>query len=365
MSLGEPTDRPGRLLPGRSRRRSAARIRRIPDLRWLTALGIGLAAILILGVVALPLPDYWENFSLNTAADLIGAVFTIFVITPIIERAGQSRVREHPQLDYSRFLDKAARCSSVLWILDTYSNLLIEPLASRFEAVVREAVSRGVSVRILLINPTTLAAEQRELELGQAEELRPRLNRNLETLRRIHDSFGRIGGPRGGRSGADFEVRLYASGPAVTMYRWDDRALVSFYPVGKLSGQSTQLEVSVDSPLGDFVNTRFQQVWRSAAPFQALVVVTVRDDVSERNYLVRYVDLDGARYLQSVRVEAFRLRARGPVTAEQDGTAHRLVQVDPEDRELITRLDTAFRDVYGAVSDTPYVRLSALTPGFR
>src|SRR5947209_15378402 len=96
-----------------------------PDLRAVAALGVGLAAALALGVLAFPLDDYWRNFALNTSADLIGAVFTIFVITPIIERAGQSGVREHSELDYSLFLGKAARCASVLWILDTYSYLLI------------------------------------------------------------------------------------------------------------------------------------------------------------------------------------------------------------------------------------------------
>jgi hypothetical protein len=324
----------------------------------MTALGVGLAAVLVLSVVALPLADYWENFSLNTAADLIGAVFTIFVITPIIEVAGQSKVREHSELDYSLFLDKAARCASVLWILDTYSNLLIEPYATRFETVVRSAVARGVSVRILLINPTTLAAEQRELELGQAEELKPRLARNLETLHRLRQSFDQDGGPRGLGSAAAFEVRLYASGPAVTMYRWDDRALVSFYPVGKLSGESTQLEVSVDTPLGGFVNSRFQQVWRSSAPFQALTPVTVDDGHLERTYLVRYVDLDDVRYVTSARIERYLRRAQGPVSAEQAGIACRLTEVERTEAALVTQLDAAFRSVYGETSDTPYLRLS-------
>jgi hypothetical protein len=316
---------------------------------------VGLAAALALGVLAFPLDDYWRNFALNTSADLIGAVFTIFVITPIIERAGQSGVREHSELDYSLFLGKAARCASVLWILDTYSNLLIEPYASRFEAVVGDAVARGVSVRILLINPTTLAAEQRELELGQVEELRPRLARNLETLQRLHEALDQHGAARGGH--ADFQVRLYASGPAVTMYRWDDRALVSFYPVGKVSGQSTQLEVAIETPLGDFVNTRFQQVWRSADPYRALVSVTVRDERAERSYLVRYADLDGARFVQSARIGRFVRQAQGPVSAEQGGVPYGLSAVDPGDTALVARLLTAFRAVYGDIPDTAFLRL--------
>ena len=345
----------------RRSRRDRVRIRRLPDLRWATGLGVGTAAILVLSVLAYPLNEYWHNFALNTAADLIGAVFTIYVITPIIERASQSRVREHSELDYARFLDRAARASSVLRILDTYSNLLIEPYARRFEAVISDAVKRGVSVRILLINPTTLAAEQRDLELGQGDELYPRLNRNLETLHQLRRSFDEDGGPRGSRTpGADFQVRLYSSGPDVTMYRWDDRALVSFYPVGALSGQTAQLEVSVGSPLGGFVNERFQTVWRSAAPFQALTPVTLNDGALERTYLVRYVDFEGARYVTSSRIERYMRRARGPITTTHTGNGCHLLHVAQDDVELVRRLDEAFREVYDETPDTPYLLLASV-----
>ena len=79
------------------------------------------------------------------------------------------------------------------------------------------------------------------------------------------------------------------------MYRWDDRALVSFYPVGKLSGRAGQLEVTVDSPLGSFISNRFQAVWHAAASYQALTPVTVSDGNIERTYLVRFVDLVDGR----------------------------------------------------------------------
>jgi hypothetical protein len=358
MSLGENDDH--------GRRLGALRALRVPDLRWAAGLGVGLAAILVLAVIAAPMSDYWQNFALNTAADLIGAVFTIFVITPIIERAGNSRVREHTELDYSLFLDRAQRSVRVLRIMDTFSNLLIEPLAPRFEAMVHDALARGVSVRILLINPTTLAAEQRELELGQTDdELRPMLERNLETLNRLRHAFEEAGGPRGNGKAAEFQVRLYSSGPDITLYRWDDRALVSFFPVGRLSGSSTQLEVSVDSPLGAFVNRRFQDKWRSAAPFQALTAVTLADDRIERTYLVRFIDLDGERYVTSKRIARFLNRSVGAVVTHNGGAPGGLEPVgraDGEGRQLCDRLDRAFRGIYGEVPDTPYLRLDGGWP---
>jgi hypothetical protein len=334
---------------------------RAPDPRWIIGLVVGLAAILALGWVGRAVQPYWPNFALNTAADLIGAVFTIYVITPIIERAGQGGVREHAELDYSQFLANAGRATGVIRILDTYSNLLAEPYAQRFEAMVREAVARGVSIRVLLINPTTMAAEQRDLELGLADELGPMLEHNLETVARLHRAFEQAGGPRGLSTAADFQVRLYSSGPDVTMYRWDDRALVSFYPVGKLSGRAAQLEVTVDSPLGAFVNNRFQAVWHAAAPHQALTPVTVADDNLERTYLVRFVDLDdGRRFVASRRVETFLRRAVGEVTAANHGRACRLDEVDRS--EVGPLLDKAFRRIYGETPDTTYLLLRTSDP---
>ncbi|WP_194896748.1 hypothetical protein [Catenulispora pinisilvae] len=358
-----------RLEPSQSRRISLIRRlrplprlrRRAPDPRWITGLVVGLGAILTLGWIGRTVAPYWPNFALNTAADLIGAVFTIYVITPIIERAGQGGVREHAELDYSQFLANAARANSVIRILDTYSNLLAEPHAARFEAMVRQAVARGVSIRVLLINPTTMAAEQRDLELGRADELGPMLERNLETITRLHRSFEQEGGPRALGSAADFQVRLYSSGPDVTMYRWDDRALVSFYPVGKLSGRAEQLEVMVDSPLGSFVNNRFQAVWHAAAPHQALTPVTVTDDNIERTYLVRFVDLeDGRRYVASRRVERFLRRSVGEVLAANDGRSCRLESAERDQVGAV--LDSAFRRIYGEIPDTAYLLLRTSDP---
>jgi hypothetical protein len=133
---------------------------------------------------------------------------------------------------------------------------------------------------------------------------------------------------------------------------------VSFYPVGKLSGRAAQLEVTVDTPLGAFVNNRFQAVWHAAAPYQALTPITVADNNIERTYLVRFVDLeDGRRFVASRRVERFLRRAVGEVAATNDGRGYSLEETD---RKEVGRLvDAAFRKVYGEIPDTAYLLLRA------
>ncbi|WP_019927997.1 hypothetical protein [Nocardia sp. BMG111209] len=348
-------------VPGNARRRFRDRRRRRPEPRWIAGLGVGVAVILTLTALAAGLSDFWRNYELNTAADLIGAVFTIYVLTPIIQRAGESRVREHRELDYHRFLDRADRSTDVIRIVDTFSNMLLDPYAERFQQVIRSALDRGVSVRILLINPTTLAAEQRALELGTAEDLQRQLTLNLKTLRELRQEIGRSD-PADASSGlrADFQVRLYSSGPDVTMYRADDRCLVSFYTIGQLSGDSRQLEVSVRSPLGRFVNDRFHTVWSHSAPFESLTTIVLYDGRIERTCMVKSVALEHVRYLVSMRVDHFLDQAGPrPVTARLgDGNEHTLSRLTDDGSGLLDRLAAEMRRIYNEAPDAGFVRMN-------
>lgn len=49
-------------------------------------LALGMAAIALLGAAAAGLPDYWRNLAQNTAADLIGAIVTMYLIIPMAQR---------------------------------------------------------------------------------------------------------------------------------------------------------------------------------------------------------------------------------------------------------------------------------------
>ncbi|MEC3914776.1 hypothetical protein [Nocardia sp. CDC160] len=335
---------------------------RWPEPRWIAGLGVGVATVLTLSTLARGLPDYWRNFELNTAADLIGAVFTIFLLTPIIQRVGESRVREHRELDYGRFLDRADRSTDAVRVVDTFSNMLLDPYVDRFRRITRAALARGVSVRILLINPSTLAAEQRDLELGAAEDLQRQLARNLTTLRDMQREIGELVRKLGGRGlRGDFQVRLYYSGPDVTMYRSDDRCLISFYTLGELSGDSRQLEVSVRSPLGKFVNDRFHAVWARSAPLEHLIGITLSDGHGdELRRLVRSIVVDNVRYLHSSRVDRFLDRDDADaITAKLDsGDDYTLTRV--ADEALTARLTAVLSGIFSEAPTGSFHRLDPI-----
>src|SRR5947207_11082893 len=129
---------------------------------------LGLLALLSLFLIwrARGLGEFDRNLELNVSADVIGSIVTIFVISPLISRAEYGRVREHRNLDYEWFTDHVARASVEVGILDTFSGLLAGRHANAFFRATRDAARRHARVRILLLDPDSLAARQRASELG-------------------------------------------------------------------------------------------------------------------------------------------------------------------------------------------------------
>ncbi len=268
----------------------------------IAALGLILVLATLLLWQAMGIGQYGQNLALNLGADLIGAIVTIFVISPLITRGQHGRVWEHRRLDYDWFTDQVYHATSDVRILDTFSGLLDRPGTARFLRAATEALRRHTVMRILLLDPDSLAAAQRATELaGNASrsDVRQEILRNLRVLDRF-------------RRGLDehlrrrFEVRLYAASASVTLYRWDDRALVSFLPIGRLSGDGTQLEITVGSPLGTFVGERFDELWRHGKPLEEFMVmsVTLRDGKGSRRYACEFVNHEDQFYVMSAHVLA-------------------------------------------------------------
>lgn len=229
-----------------------------------------LALLVLLALAALLLwwakgiGQYGQNLALNVGADLVGASVVIFVISPLITRAQYGRVREHRRMDYGLFTNRVMQATTEVRVLDTFSNLFDQPRAEWFFRAAREAMNRQAHVRILLLHPDSRAARQRASELG-ADRAELDLHREVMRNVRLLDEFARsLTDPLSRR----FEAKLYAASASVTLYRWDERSLISFLPIGRLSGDGTQLEVGSTSPLGTFVGERFDELWDHGTPIE-------------------------------------------------------------------------------------------------
>lgn len=301
--------------------------------------------------------NYGENLTLNLGTDIVGVVVTVFVIGPLISRAQEGRVREHTRLDYEWFSAQVFRSTSNVKVLDTFSNLFGPQFSERLFRGIKSATAQGARVQILLLDPDSLAVILRGRELGeQSADIRRDIMRNLRTL----DRFAR----RLDEGARQFlEVRLCSTSPGVTLYRWDDRSLVSFLTVGKLSGEGVQLEVAVRSPLGAFVEQRFDELWqqsKSMERFTHLPVTLVDATDGRRDFTCRFVYVDDCLYVAGHDLVSYMARHRLDqlsAFSEDLGApgAYELVVIDDES-ELHTLLMQHFAEKYDA-SATAFVEL--------
>jgi hypothetical protein len=329
--------------------------------RWQTvAVMCGLVAVSALLLIgSRGLDHYLENVELNVGADLVGALVTIFLITPVIRLAQIGRVREHAYLNYAWFTAQAAGATRSLRLLDTFSTLLDGDISDQFFRALRRAMDSDASVQILLLDPDSPAVTLRARELDQSPEhtdVHREIMRNLRALKRFEQQLT----PRLRRL---FEVRLYSASAGVTLYQWDDRALVSFLSIGRLSGQGAQLEVLMGSQVGSFVDQRFTELWRIGRPMGRFLqsrVTLVGDDGLRRDFACHYVDTAGARYIVHNEVLAYMVRRRhGDLVAyseDDDARPLRLRLVD-DDSTLHVTLTNHFMVKYGAEL-SPIISLS-------
>ncbi len=335
----------------RSRKHALRRLfspfRQVRKSQLLVMAGLAALALLLLWL-ATGVGQYRQNLALNVGADVIGAMVTIFVITPLLNRAQDGRVREHARLDYEWFTDQVHQATSCVKLLDTFSNLLDQPVTERFLHAMLLAIDRQADVQVLLLHPESLAATLRAQELGEPaghSNVRREILRNLRVLtafeRRLSEEQRR-----------HFEVRLYSASAGVTLYRWDDKAMVSFLSVGRLSGQGGQLEVTAGSALGLFVEQRFEELWHQSQPmdqFMVMPVTLVAADGWRRDYISQFIGLDDGLYVIDQDVVSQMARRRtGDLTAYcrgDAGTRYEPIVVD-EDAELFIRLREHFADKY-------------------
>ncbi|GAA0665737.1 hypothetical protein GCM10010193_16470 [Kitasatospora atroaurantiaca] len=288
---------------------------------------------------------------------------TLLVIQPILARLEEDRVREHLRLDYPSFCEKVAQAGDIVCVLDTFSYLFSGHTAERFADAARSAIGRGATLRIMLLDPDSLAAQQRSHELSA--DVRREIMRNLRDLRRLEAQL-----PRERRQ--QLEVRVYAAAPSIQLYRCGERMMVSFFPVDRLSGEGQQLEVRITTPLGSFVSERFAELWSSGRSINELLTTHVQllEEESGENagapMRLEYVRYDGSMYVcdQRVVVELARRRDR-PLRVRLDGRADQVFELEmigAAEERLLQRISTAYSEKYGTDANA-FVRLRPLRHG--
>lgn len=219
---------------------------------WSVLLGASGSAMLVLGQ---QVTGYGQEIMVNLGASLVMVALSFIVFDPIFEDMRRNVVEEHRHLNHDQLVTHIAAALTEVDILETWTGLLEASHRGRFLTGLRAALGQGVEVRVLLLDPESAAAEQRaeELRHTQVPVLIMDNLRHLYELRRDLDPL----------VARQLQVRVYDASPSIQLYRWDDKAYISFFPVGVRSYDARQIEAFMASPLGEFVAGRFEELWGS------------------------------------------------------------------------------------------------------
>nr|AGS49298.1 putative transcriptional regulator [uncultured bacterium esnapd2] len=323
------------------------------------------AALVVVVVVLLlysrPLEHYGMNLSLNLGADLIGTIVVLFLIAPFLTRADRLNEAVLDRFNHRAFIRQAASARHRVMVMELWTDLLQGGYQDEFLAAVREVLSRKVEVRILLLDPDARAAEQRADDLLQQTDV---VNNILDNLRVLHEFRRDL--PEHFRHYLD--VRIYSALPPVQMYRVDDHVIVSFFPVNMTSWNAAQYQTSPQAQLGQFVGTKFDELWeaRSTRWLDQFWTLTL-EDRNER-YEARFVHVDEQVYVGGRKIVERNLRGGIdglPVRIVNDnakGEVHRskpylLTPLDHTSPDLAMALD-AFNRKYGHTHQDVILKLT-------
>ncbi|MEU5910288.1 DUF5919 domain-containing protein [Micromonospora sp. NPDC047527] len=268
---------------------------------------LGIAVVMLLA--AWRSTGFLSDLLLNLGSSVVLAAISYVIFDPLFEEARRARVQEHLSFDQRAFVTRLHRSGRRVRILDTWTILLERTHREETLGAVRAALGNGAQVQLLLLDPDCTAAQQRSEELERQRVDVPRqIRTNLRHLTAFQSALDPALRHR-------LQVRLYDASPSIQLYQWDGRALISFFPIGKLSFNVPQLEVDMDSPWGGFVHARFEELWEHEQATVNLerywsVTVTLRHDDSDVvEVQVPYVTVEGQHY-----VDCPGFRVTGPLT---------------------------------------------------
>jgi hypothetical protein len=332
--------------------------------RYYVVVAAGLLVVIaVLLFLSRTLEHYGMNLSLNLGADLIGTIVVLFLIAPFMGRAEKSQEAVLERFDHRAFIRQAGDARHRILILELWTDLLQGGFKSSFLASLRNAVERGVDVRMLVLDPDARAAEQRADDLLRQTDVVDNILDNLQILHEFRESLP-------DRVKENLDIRVYSALPPVQMYRVDDHVIVSFYPVNVTSWNAAQYQTSPHAQLGTFVGTKFDELWeaRSTRTLEQFREINVEVDGGGR-YPARFVSAGDHIYVIGHEIIRNNLRSgidglparvlNGNAKGEKHSSRlYSLTPLDSAGDELATARDL-FRRKYGESRYDVILKLSA------
>lgn len=220
-----------------------------------TVLSAMSAAAVLLIVSAWGLTELWRDVFVNLGAGLAGAVVTFLIFEVYLRELRRSEGITRKGFEYAPFIKSVRTARETVRVLTTFTYLLSDShTRHQFRNALYDALRArpDLSVRFLVLDPFSDAARQRERDRGDGEKVILLIQQNLIELYELtQDPVFR-----------SVEVRIYDLLPPISLFQWDYHGSMSFYPRGRSISEADRFELSIETPLGRFVNDTFENIWK-------------------------------------------------------------------------------------------------------
>jgi hypothetical protein len=205
--------------------------------------------------------DRPRDVLLGLGVNLLSSIVFFILLEVYWQRLKQANGKEVTGFDYFQFARNVRR-SDLVRVLGTFIYPLTNHPAHDRErqallAALADALRRPsfAGLQILFLHPESEAARGRAAE-RRDDDVIGRIEEALATLRAL---IGRLDGDPARRR---VEVRLFSRTPPFALFQTDNFASLSFFYRDRPVSEVTRYEFFVDSPLGVFVKTTFDDLWR-------------------------------------------------------------------------------------------------------
>ncbi|HEY9674161.1 MAG TPA: hypothetical protein V6D11_22170 [Waterburya sp.] len=285
------------------------------------------SSLCILSIALIAFPYFLGeefNFSVisqNLGYNLLGAVAAFIAFEIIFRKLKEVEEQQGVKLDFfkkSEFVNAVyqAKFNNIgsqnnmvpIRIMETWTELLRdEDYRERIvNAILNSIINNNVEIEILLLDP-----ENRDLVKARTKELKdtsPEFSNinveeniyiNLCQVQKIRKKLAEEGKPD------KLRVKLYNTSPSLAIYMCAPNLFVTFFRSGKLTTMGKQLRLPVDSPVGGFINERFDEIWQDPRTRSLEDCLYVKAEVTQGGTAqhtydrVRYIQCEQGYYIQN------------------------------------------------------------------
>jgi hypothetical protein len=280
----------------------------------LSILSIFLIALSSLGGEKLTFYSFLQNLGFN----LLGTVCAFIAFEIILRRLKEIDEQQGVKLEFFNkieFINIIYQSKQIqnniasIRIMETWTELLKDDhYKEKFANVLLNFIDNNTNseIQILLLNPDNIdlvEARSNELKTASPEfiniNVAENIYLNLREIQNINnqlESYEKVN---------KLKVKLYNTSPSLSIYMCTPHLFVAFFRSGKLSTMGKQLKLPVDSPVGGFINERFDEIWQdprttTLEDFLYLKVEVIQGGIAQRSYdHVIYIQYPQGYYIQN------------------------------------------------------------------